>query len=85
MANESYSIDFDFVESSEGGSQLEAYVPMCSEKSVKNKNNKICFGQEKEKLQREGVIDIIKNKAILQLNSKNMKLDDDKLKILMII
>ena len=46
MANESYSIDFDFVESSEGGSQLEAYVPMCSEKSVKNKNNKICFGQE---------------------------------------
>ena len=40
-------------------------------------------GQEKEKLQRDGVIDIIKNKAILQLNSKNMKLDDDKLKILM--
>jgi hypothetical protein len=46
MANVSYNIDFAFVESSEGGSQLEAYVPMCSEKSVKNKKNKICFGQE---------------------------------------
>jgi GH24 family phage-related lysozyme (muramidase) len=39
-------IDWDFIHEQEGNSKTEAYVPVCTPKSVVNKLNKLCFGKE---------------------------------------
>src|SRR5438876_11010644 len=37
------NIDFDFIANLEGGTQSKAYVPVCTDKSVKNPKNKVCY------------------------------------------
>lgn len=45
MADPSYNIDFDFLAKHEGKCKIDAYVPNCTAKSVKNAKNKVCYGK----------------------------------------
>lgn len=46
MAATISQINWDFIHEQEGNSKTEAYVPVCTPKSVVNKLNKLCFGKE---------------------------------------